>query len=305
MEIQGFITNIERYSLHDGPGIRSTVFLKGCPLRCLWCCNPESQASFPQLSYIPEKCTACGRCIPVCPYQAIAGSQGDAPVAVDFSRCLHCGDCTQECYPRALLMIGKEMSAREVVEIVGRDLRFYQNSAGGITLSGGEPLFQPEFSSEILRLCRQIGIHTAMQTCGMAPWDSFRLVLPSLDLVIFDLKILDPQKHLQLTGFTNEQILANLKSLDESAAGIVIQIPLIPGINDSDENLDGMFRLAGRLKHLVGVNLLSYHNLGAGQYRRLGYTYPLESLPVPAAGYLLEKIQLAERYGLPITRFNG
>ena len=192
-----------------------------------------------------------------------------------------------------------------MVDIIARDLRFYQNSAGGITLSGGEPLFQPEFSSEILYLCKQIGIHTAVQTCGMVPWESFQLVLPVLDLVIFDLKILDPQMHRQLTGFTNEQILANLKALDETAASIVIQIPLIPGLNDSDETLDAMFRLAGDIKNLVGVNLLSYHNLGAGQYRRLGYPYQLESLPVPDAGYLLNKIQLAEQYGLPIVRFNG
>ena len=258
-------------------------------MRCLWCSNPESQSSFPQLSFIPEKCSACGRCIALCRHRAITSSQADGPVAVDFSRCLHCGDCAVACYPGALVMIGKDMSAREVVDILGRDLRFYQNSGGGITLSGGEPLFQPEFSSEILWLCRQMGIHTAVQTCGLASWDAIQLLLPNLDLVIFDLKILDPEKHHRLTGFTNEQILANLQSLDESADRIVIQIPLIPGINDADENLDGMFRLARGMNHLVGVNLLSYHNLGAGQYRRLGYSYQLESQPVPDAGIWPEK----------------
>ena len=183
-ETKGIIFNIERFTLHDGPGIRTTVFLKGCPLNCAWCCNPESQSIAPQLAYFKEKCTACGRCLPLCPKGAISSGGKDQPVSIDFALCDGCGNCVPACIPNALVMMGEEKTASEIVEIVKRDLPFYLRSGGGVTLSGGEPLAQPVFTAEILRLCKDAGIHTAIQTCGYATQADIDKVLPALDLVI-------------------------------------------------------------------------------------------------------------------------
>ena len=305
VELTGIVTNIERYTLHDGPGIRTTLFLKGCPLSCLWCSNPETQATHPQLSYFQVKCTSCGNCLSECPFGAISGGTDGQPAVVDFNLCQHCGVCTGVCTPAALVMIGKEMTARAAVDVLARDVAFYRNSGGGITLSGGEPMAQPEFSAEILRLCKMRGIHTAIQTCGMASSQDYERVLPSLDLVIFDLKHSDAKIHQQLTGSSNERILENLHLLDTSAANLVVQIPLVPGKNDSPDNFRQMLSIAGQLKNLQGVSLLAYHNLGAAQYRSLGYDYSLQNLPPPPSEYLSAFKEQVRQFGLPLVCFNG
>jgi len=304
-EIKGFIFNIERFTLHDGPGIRTTVFLKGCPLNCVWCCNPESQSIAPQLAYFKEKCTACGRCLPLCPKGAISSGEKDQPVILNFALCDGCGNCVPACIPGALVMMGEEKTASEIVGVVKRDLPFYLRSGGGVTLSGGEPLAQPVFSAEILRLCKAERIHTAIQTCGYATQADIDRVLPTLDLVIFDLKHMDAAAHQKLTGKSNQLILENLKYINSQKKEIVIQIPLIPGMNDSEENLAASFQLAQSLKYVSGVSLLAYHALGQSKYSRIGRSYGLSDLRSPDNNYLKIKSEWAAQFGVPIVQFNG
>jgi pyruvate formate lyase activating enzyme len=304
-ELKGFIFNIERFTLHDGPGIRTTVFLKGCPLNCAWCCNPESQSIAPQLAYFKEKCNACGLCLPLCPQGAISSGGKDQPVIVNFALCDACGKCVPACIPEALVMMGKEKTASEIVDIVIRDLPFYTRSGGGVTLSGGEPLAQPVFSAEILRLCKVAGIQTAIQTCGYAAQADIDKVLPNLDLVIFDLKHMDPAAHQTLTGKSNQLILENLKYFNSQEKEIVIQIPLIPGMNDSEENLTASFQLAKSLSSVSGVSLLAYHALGRSKYARIGRSYEIADLQQPDNNYLKIKSDWAAQFGVPIVCFNG
>lgn len=304
-KIEGWVLNIERYTLHDGPGIRTTVFLKGCPLRCLWCSNPESQQGRPELVYFEDKCIACGRCLDVCPQNAILQDAPGEPVTVLFDRCDGCGQCVDACYVEALTLAGEKMTAEDVVSIVERDLPFYRHSQGGVTLSGGEALAQPEFSAEILRLCRSKGIHTAIQTSGQAPLKSVQKLLPYLDLVIFDIKHLDNQAHQELTGVSNTQILENLSYINSNGTKIVIQVPLIPGLNDSEENLDNLGRLVESLPSVLGLSLLSYHTLGLAKYRCTGREYALEELPKASAEYLEEKKAYFRDKGIHLVEFNG
>jgi pyruvate formate lyase activating enzyme len=304
-KIEGWVLNIERYTLHDGPGIRTTVFLKGCPLRCQWCSNPESQLGRPELVYFEDKCIACGRCLGVCPQDAIVQTAPGEPVTVLFDRCDGCGQCVDVCYVEALTLAGEKMTAEEVVAVVERDLPFYKHSQGGVTLSGGEALAQPEFSVEILRLCREKGIHTAIQTSGQAPLKSIQSLLPYLDLVIFDIKHLDNQAHQELTGVSNTQILENLSYINSNGTKIVIQVPLIPGLNDSKENLDNLGRLVESLPSVLGLSLLSYHTLGLTKYRCTGREYALEDLPKASAEYLEEKKAYFREKGIHLVEFNG
>lgn len=304
-DIKGFVFNIERFTLHDGPGIRTTVFLKGCPLRCAWCCNPESQTRFPQLSYFQEKCTGCERCLPLCPSGALRLVEPQKPIQVDFSLCNDCGQCVGACIPQALVMIGEERSAADVASEVLRDFPFYTHSGGGVTLSGGEPLAQPLFSAEILRICHQADIHTTIQTCGYAKKDDIDRLIPWLDLVIYDLKLMDEEEHRRWTGKPNRRILENLAHIDSRKIPIVIQISLIPGVNDSEENLSAIFRFAKTLRSLQGISLLEYHSLGSGKYSRLGRRYSLAHLPAMDGNYLEEKSTWSARFGVPLIKFNG
>ncbi len=304
-EITGTVLNIERYTLHDGPGIRTTVFLKGCPLRCLWCSNPESQKSRPELVYFRERCVGCGRCLVHCPQNALIQEQEGAPITVLYDRCDGCGLCVDKCYYEALTIVGETMTANEVCEIVARDQRFYQHSGGGVTLSGGEPLAQPDFSAEVLRLCHQKGIHTAIQTSGNAPQENLKKMLPHLDLVIFDCKHLDNETHIKHTGVSNVRILENLRFLNAINKHIVVQVALIPGLNDSDENLNAVFNLVKSLPAVEGLSLLSYHTLGVSKYRNTGRDYQLPDLAQASLDYLHEKMAYAEAHGVNLVRFNG
>lgn len=304
-KVEGWVLNIERYTLHDGPGIRTTVFLKGCPLRCLWCSNPESQMGTPELVYFEDKCIGCGRCVGVCPQDAIIQESPEKPVTVLFDRCDGCGQCIDACYVEALTLAGERMTAEEVVAIVERDWPFYKHSQGGVTLSGGEALAQPEFSAEILRLCQAKGIHTAIQTSGQASAKSLQQVLPYLDLVIFDIKHLDNEIHKKLTGVPNEQILTNLSYINSTGTPIVIQVPLIPGLNDSEDNLDNLAKLVKSLSSVVGLSLLSYHTLGLTKYRSTGREYALADQPKASPDYLEEKQTYFKERGVPLVLFNG
>ncbi len=304
-QTEGWVLNIERYTLHDGPGIRTTVFLKGCPLRCLWCSNPESQLSRPELIYFEDKCTACGHCLGVCPQDAIIQKAPGAPVTILYDRCDGCGICVDSCVYEALTLAGEQMTAGKVVEIVARDQPFYKHSQGGLTLSGGEPLNQPEFASAVLRLTQDRGIRTAIQTSGQASLSSVKQLLPHLDLVIFDIKHVDSQTHKTLTGVSNDQTLSNLSYINSMGTPIVLQIPLIPGLNDSVDNLDRLADLVGSLVSVQGLSVLAYHTLGLTKYRCTGRAYALEDLEKASNEYLEEKKAYFREKGVPLVAFNG
>lgn len=304
-KIEGWVLNIERYTLHDGPGIRTTVFLKGCPLRCLWCSNPESQLFRPELVYFQDKCTACGHCLDVCPQDAIVQKAPGEPVTILFDRCDGCGECVASCVYEALTIAGEKMTAEAVVEIVARDQPFYKHSGGGLTISGGEPFGQPDFAGEVLRQAQEKGIRTAIQSSGQAPLSSVKKLLPYLDLVIFDIKHLDSATHKKLTGVPVEQILSNLSYINSSGTPIVLQIPFIPGLNDSIENMDSIAELAKSLDSVQGLSVLAYHTLGLTKYRCTGRAYPLEDLEKASVEYLEEKKAYFREKGVQLIEFNG
>jgi len=270
----GMIFDIQKFSIHDGPGIRTTVFLKGCPLHCLWCHNPESQKDVPEVFFTPDKCIGCGWCFKVCPEHCHAMENG---VHV-FHRehCRRCGKCTEECYAGALEIAGKKMSVREVLDEVLKDKVFYENSGGGMTLSGGEPMRQFPFTLELAKAGKKAGLHIAVETCGLAPWSDFETLLPYVDLFLFDLKATDPEKHKVLAGADNQLILENLKKLDEAGAAIVLCCPLVPGVNDDEAHLAGIAGWANRLKNVREIVLHPYHPLGVSKCGRLGISSSLD-----------------------------
>lgn len=282
MSITGTIFNIQRHSIHDGPGIRTIVFLKGCPLACVWCSNPESQAFALQLSFDTTKCIRCGACIDACPEGAVYWDSADAPEGLerpltphlDRARCTACGSCAEVCYAGALRIEGQHISAAEVVEEVLKDRAFFDRSGGGITLSGGEPLAQPAFAAEILRLAREAGLHTAMETAGCVPWENVAQSLPYCDLFLFDIKHAEAARHRALVGSDNQSILANLQQLCARGARVIVRVPVIAGFNDTVTDLEA---IAGIVRG-VGVDeihLLPGHRYGAGKYRLLGETDPM------------------------------
>ena len=266
--VSGTVFNIQHYSIHDGPGIRTNVFFKGCPLRCLWCSNPESQQPIPQLMFRADHCTGCGACISVCPVSAI--SFRDPVVQNDRTLCTGCGACVEVCPNEAREIIGMTTTAGAVFDEVAQDTLFYAED-GGVTLTGGETLAQPAFASAILRLCRQAKIHTAIETCGFADWNVLADVLQYTDLVLYDLKEMDPIRHKEYTGVDNDWILENLKMVnDRMDCEIWVRVPIIPGYNDDKENLLATARFVkDNLQKCTQIHLLPFHRLGEGKYEQL------------------------------------
>ena len=262
-----FVFDIEKFAVHDGPGIRTVVFIKGCPLHCLWCHNPESQSFEPELLFHTDKCTSCGKCAKVCPEHCHIVSDGKH--TFDRAKCHHCGLCAEHCPAEALDMAGRKMSVDEVMTEIMKDEVFYRNSGGGITLSGGEPLANFEFSYELLKAAKEASIHTAVETSGFAPWDRIRELLPLVDLWLWDVKAV-PEKHEKLTGVPAEPILENLKKLDAAGASIILRCPLVPGVNDEDAALHHIAALANALGHVQQIDLEPYHPLGEGKSSNLG-----------------------------------
>ena len=267
MNKDAIVFEIEKFAVHDGPGIRTVVFLKGCPLHCLWCHNPESQSFEPELFFHPEKCTACGKCAAVCPEHCHTVTAGKH--IFDRVKCRHCWICSEHCPADALDPAGRKMSVDEVLAEVLKDEVFYRNSGGGITLSGGEPLAHFEFSYELLKAAKKADIHTAIETSGFAQWDCIRQLLPLVDLWLWDVKTV-PEKHEKLTGVSAELILENLKKIDQSGASIILRCPLVPGINDSEAELRHIASLANEHQHVRQVDLEPYHPLGENKCRSLG-----------------------------------
>lgn len=263
------IFDIQKFSIHDGPGIRTTVFLKGCPLHCLWCHNPESQTSQPELFFTPEKCTGCGTCVPVCPPHA-RRLETSGNIVFDRSCCTACGQCADVCPASALELSGKQMTVSEVLDCVRKDLPFYRNSGGGLTLSGGEPMMQFHFVRNLLEAAKNEGLDTAMETCGFALPEYYKAVLPLVDHFLFDIKTLDAEKHRNYTGVKLAPILQTLYLLDSAGAEISLRCPLIPGLNDSDDELREIAALAETLTSVHSIDLEPYHPLGVAKSRRLG-----------------------------------
>ena len=262
------IFDIQHFSLSDGPGIRTTVFFKGCPLRCLWCHNPESQRKERELMFTPERCIGCGRCVPVCPRACHRMEKGIH--RFDRSRCTGCGRCAENCFPGALESCGDERTAEEILDEVEADRPLYEASGGGLTLSGGEPLFQAAFAEELCTLAKRRRLHVCLDTSGFAPRETCRRIAPCVDLFLFDIKTVVPAKHRALTGVDNARILDNLLLLDALERPSILRCPLVPGVNDSPEELAGIARLANRLRHVEEIDLEPYHPLGEGKRKSLG-----------------------------------
>ena len=275
----GVVFRIARFAVHDGPGIRTTVFLKGCPLRCWWCHSPESQSPLPELALRPERCLACGTCLPFCPRQAI-GIDGTSFIT-DRERCEACGACADACPAGAREIVGTRWTPDQLLAEIEKDVLFYDESGGGVTFSGGEPTMQSEFLIAMLTQCRARRIHTVVDTCGLAPEATFRAIAGLADLFLFDLKAMDDRLHREVTGASNARILANLSMLGELGRNVRVRFPLIPGINDDE----GHVLALGRFVRLVGVthvDVLPYHRAGIAKYVRFGVEYRLpDAVPPP------------------------
>lgn len=262
------IADISRFSTHDGPGIRTTVFLKGCPLSCVWCHNPETISPTPEIGYVARKCIGCGECVRVCPQGAHRMENGAH--VFERARCVACGACAEVCLGDALTFYGREMTAAEVLTIVLEDRTFYEQSGGGLTLSGGEPLLQADFCAELLGMAKRKGLHTAVDTCGAGPWEAFEQVLPLTDLFLYDLKQTDPALHRKYTGADNALILQNLRRLSESGAAIEIRIPVIPGVNDDERFREEADALLSGLAGIRAVKRLPYNPYARSKYEAVG-----------------------------------
>lgn len=274
-----FITNIQGYSIHDGPGIRTVVFFKGCPLSCKWCANPECISGKPQIGFIELLCKGCGKCIETCQNNAINTDENKH--RIDYSLCNSCGECSDKCSYGALVQYGKSMTVDEVWDEVRRDKIFYDTSGGGVTVSGGEPLLHPTFVRELFELCHDEQINTCVETCGSVNLDAFQEVMPVTDHFLFDLKHLDPDIHKSYTGHNNDRILKNAAFLVKHNADIVFRNPLIPGINDSESNIEATSEFLNNLgQKAMRLELMPFHRLGKDKYKALDMEYPLGDLGV-------------------------
>ena len=300
----GAIIDIKRFTLHDGPGIRSTLFLKGCGLRCAWCQNPEGLEPSPRLFYISKECIRCGRCEASCPQEAIRLSERSEPfVRIDRDRCTNCGECVAACPTNALAFDGSTVSAEEAAGTLLRDQEFYRQSGGGITISGGDPLVQHEFALRVLGLCRNAGVHTAIETCLFGDWEIVRRFIPLTDLFIVDLKIAHSALHVQYTGRANELVLDNYARLARAGVELLTRVPLIPGITATEANLRAMARVI-RDNHPGGrVELVNFNPLAVAKYALMDRsTRPFEGMGPLAAAEVARLAALLEAEGLAVVR---
>ena len=284
----GLVFNLQRYSLQDGPGIRTTVFLKGCPLRCWWCHNPEGLAAAPEIVVMSERCIKCGKCREACPVTAAGGD------------CTGCGACADACPTAARQRVGRPMTVADVLAEVLKDRIFYDESGGGVTFSGGEPLAQPEFLLELLQACRAREIPTAVDTCGFAARDDLLAAARWTDLFLYDLKILDDARHRQYTGISNVTILENLAALGRVHRNIWVRVPVVPGFNDAADDLAATVCLAASVPGVKQVNLLPYHKTGAHKLPRVGRAAAAVAVP-PSSDFMEELAERLRTFGLPVV----
>lgn len=279
--LEGLVFDIQRFSIHDGPGIRTTVFLKGCNVRCYWCHNPESWKSHPELQIFPQKCIGCGNCFEVCPVGAHRILEGKREFLREL--CRSCGKCAEGCYAGALVLVGKLMTVQEVMSEVEKDRPFYETSDGGVTFSGGEPLLQKDFIHALLVESKNMGFHTAVDTAGNVSWKVFDAILPYVDLFLFDVKTVNEKKHIEGTGVSNERIIENLKKLSAIGVRVWIRVPIIPGFNDNEKDMGEIADLVGDLANIELIELKPFHRLGKNKYDSLGLEYPCADFEAPSS----------------------
>jgi len=296
-EIKGQVFNIENYAIHDGEGIRTLIFLKGCPLRCKWCANPEGLTNKPELIFSRQPCIGCGHCIDACPKDAL--SFRGKNIKIDRAKCDACGICVNVCYAEALELTGKEMTVGEVLEKIKKNIIFYKSSNGGVTLSGGEPLLQPFFAAGILKECKRENISTSIETCGYYESNAIEKVIDYLDYIFYDIKHIDCEKHRKLTGFSNEKILDNLIMLQTFNVDICVRIPIIPGINDDYENIKATAKMLSKMPKVKLIELLPYHKFGIHKYAYLDKEYTLKKILPPTKKNCLQLKEIFNNFNLP------
>ena len=297
--MQGIVTNIQRFSIHDGPGIRTTVFLKGCNLRCFWCHNPEDMNPQPEIQFFPERCIYCGACVEACP-QAAHKVEVNGQHEFVRERCDACGDCIETCYAKGLVLVGAYKTVEELMVEVLQDQAFYRSSGGGVTLSGGEPLLQFDFSYAVLERCRREGIHTAIETAANFPWERVAGILPVTDLVMMDIKMMDSAKHRRATGAPNERILANAARLGRQPQPLIVRTPVIPGVNDTTSDIAAIAQFIAQLPNLVYYELLPYHPMAKSKYKSLDLPYKAEELVPPSKAKMGELAAVAQAQGVTV-----
>ncbi len=318
--ITGTVINVQRFSIHDGPGIRTTVFFKGCSLRCFWCHNPESIRPRPEIQFYADRCIGCRECLAICPQGAHSFDGASSAVGVtgvdgghEYARdaCIVCGQCVDVCCAEAVELTGRAMSVGAVMQEVLADREFYAKSGGGVTLSGGEPLLQREFAHAILARCQAAGVHTAIETAANCPWAYLEELLPVTELFMMDIKHMDPVKHKDATGVSNERILANAKRLAASGKPVLFRIPVIPTVNDTEEEIAAIAAFvsdlgalgvgaANRQHGLPQLELLTFHRLASDKYQSLGLDYRAASLEPPTKARMAELTQAAAQQGVQV-----
>ena len=293
---RGLIFDIKRFAVHDGPGIRTTVFMKGCPLRCMWCQNPESIDKETELMFFKNRCVLCGECVKVCPKGVHRiGNKGERIIKREF--CIKCGKCIEICPTQALERVGKWVTVDEILEEVQRDRAFYEMSGGGVTISGGEPTFQNEFVKNLLKECKNIGLHTCLDTSGYCKWKRLESLLKYVDLLLYDIKHMDASLHKTFTGVSNKLILENLrKVVAKGKKEINIRMPLIPGYNDSIDNIKNTVKYIVQLG-IKEIEILPYHRLGIAKYEQLGLEYSLKNIYPPSNGYMKKMKEIIQSLG--------
>jgi pyruvate formate lyase activating enzyme len=284
--LQGLISNIQRFSIHDGPGIRTTVFLKGCNLNCFWCHNPECLSSKIELQFFSNKCISCMKCIDICPKGVHLLENGKR--TLHRESCTACGKCVKACPSRSLHLSGKWVSVEELLKIIDRDSPFYITGGGGVTFSGGEPLLQKDFLKEALLKCKQRGYNTAVESALNVPWSYLSDIVNLVDLFIIDIKTMDSSVHKSVTGTANELILENIKKVDMFGNKIWIRIPIIPGVNDNAETIEKVAEFIKKLKNIAKVELIPFHKLAINKYESLGMEYRASNLEVPSPELMKE-----------------
>lgn len=299
----GFVFNIQRFSIHDGPGIRTTVFMKGCPLHCWWCHNPEGRDPKPAVSMLPERCIECGACVGICPNGIAVPLALNASGRTNGHRCTVCGSCAEVCPSGARTIVGRSYTVADIMKEIDKDRIFYDESAGGVTFSGGEPLSpkpNADFLLACLEACRDRGYHRVVDTSGFAPRETILAVARLTDLFLYDLKLLDERRHRQYVGVSSHPILENLKALSRMGSNVWIRIPLIPGINDDEENLDQTGFFIASLDRPYPVHVLPYHKVGGDKYRRLGEDYALSHLEPPEREHTEAAAERLRSFGLKV-----